>query len=117
MTIRYVAAVALGLLLGALTVRAQDYYSELRVAQEHLQASWNSLHAVPADPHGHRDQAMASVSKALHEIQLVLAGEPPRGHLEEKSERRQEKLERKNEKREQRLEEKSEKREERMEER
>jgi len=112
---RYLGAIVIGFLL-AVPVSAQDYYG-LRVAQEHLQAAWDSLNAAPPDQQGHRDRAVGYVNKALGEIHLALSGEPPHGRAEEKGERRAADLERRKERRDQRLEEKAQKREERMEQR
>ena len=112
---RYLGAAVIGFLL-AVPVSAQDYYG-LRVAQEHLQAAWDSLKAAPADQQGHRDRAVGYVNKALEEIHLALSGEPPHGSAEEKRERRADDLEQRKDLRDQRLEEKAQKREEQMEQR
>ena len=116
MMTKYLGAAAIGLLLGAATVRAQDSYN-LRAAQEHLQAAWDNLKDAPADDRGHRDRAVSYVNKALEEIHLALAGDRPQGHLAEKGDSREQKLQRKQDLREQRLREKAEQRNERMEER
>jgi len=116
MTTKYLGAAAIGLLLGVMTVRAQEYY-DLRVAQEHLQAAWDALKAAPVDERGHRDRAVGYVNKALEEIHLALAGDAPRGQVDEKRANRDAQLERKKELRDQQLREKAQQREDQIQER
>ena len=92
---RYLGAAVIGFLL-AVPVSAQDYCG-LRVAQEHLQAAWDSLKAAPADQQGHHDRAVGYVNKALEETHLALSGEPPHGSVEEERERRADDLEQRKE--------------------
>jgi hypothetical protein len=90
-------------------------YSELRAAQDLLQAAGDYLRAAPQDPSGRRDRAIAYVDEALAEVYRALGGPPVSGSRERQQEQRDLRLEQKRQQREQQLEQKQQQRGERLE--
>jgi hypothetical protein len=116
MTRYWIAAAAIGCVLGAVPVSAEED-PNLRGAQEHLRTAWHNLQAAADDGQGHRDRALGLINKALAELQLVGTGSRRQRHLEQKRTHREAELEQRKEQRDQHLEEKRQQREERIEQR